>query len=474
MNNTGMPSILRTTFKRTTGLFRSWIPVGSALAIIVLLLAGCSDPGSSDTVIVRAQARAPFQQRVENLVLAAEQLNQEYERQGRATRVRVETSLFSGNWDEYLRNLILAFQSGRAPDIWVTRHAELGWMARDGFILSLEEEIRAHPAVYDAVFDNLWDPVTYAGERWAVPLDVELRVLYYRKDVLRALGWTEQEILELPNQVQQGNFTLDDLTTIASEAVSRGLVSSGILHRPNDGPEFPMLLTGFGARIEDPVSGRLVVDREPTLQMLEWLHVAARTGAINPATTQMDWSAIHSQFINGRALFLIGAAHHWLEWQQNSYHEQMGNVDQAYLSDHVGFMLFPAAHPGAAPFTLAHPLTYVINSKSTHADVLMDLVRAATDPDLQVRHSLSSGHLVALGSAVTMPEYLAVDFLQAVAPMMAHSQAMPNHPDFMKYRRAVFKVVQGVETGLLDPEQALTLLEQQLRIEAVVPTTETR
>lgn len=233
-----------------------------------------------------------------------------------------------------------------------------------------------------------------------------------------------------------------------------------------------MLLSGFGARIEDPVSGRLVVDRAPTLQMLEWLHAAAQTGAINPATTQMDWSAIHSQFVNGRALFFIGAAHYWLEWQQNSYHERLGNVDQAYLSDHVGFMLFPAARPGAAPFTLAHPMSYVINRKSAHADVLMDLVRTATDPNLQVRHSLSSGHLVALDSAVVMSEYQAVEFLQAVAPMLAYSQAMPNHPDFMKYRRAVFKVIQGVETGLLDPVQALTLLEQQLRVEGVTPARE--
>lgn len=446
--------------------------LGLIWLLVTLLVAGCSSPspepaqtgsGSSQRVVVRAQSRAPYNQRVENLKRAAEKLNERYRAEGRPVTVEVQTDVFNGNWDEYLRNFILAFQAEKAPDIWITRHYEMGWLASGGYIIPLDDAISAGAKVYDDMVPSLWESVTHDGKRWAIPQDIEMRVLFYRKDLLKQLGWTDEQIAGLPARIERGEFTLREAEKVGREAVGRGLVSTGISHRPADGPEFTMLQHGFGAQLLNEQRDKLVLDKQPTLRFFQWVADATKGTALNPVNTQMDATNVARSFVSEKTLFHIGGAHEWHEWLKNSFHDRLGKVDEPFLLQNVGVALVPAAEAGQKAYSLAHPLVYVVNAKFKHPDVAKDLLREVTDVQIQAEYAVATGQLPVLKAVTDHPLYKESTYMQQIAPLLAYSQSMPNHPEFLKYRRAVYTAFQAVESGKMGPEEALALLEQQLK-----------
>ena len=62
-------------------------------------------------------------------------------------------------------------------------------------------------------------PLTRA--KFGAPKDIEHRPVYYNKDMLRELGWSDEEIDSLSEQVKNGEFTLEDMTKLAEEATKR-------------------------------------------------------------------------------------------------------------------------------------------------------------------------------------------------------------------------------------------------------------
>ena len=62
---------------------------------------------------------------------------------------------------------------------------------------------------YQDFFPHLWDAVSYNGQRWGVPQDIEVRMVFYRKDHLAALGWSDEEIADLPRRIRDKEFMLE-------------------------------------------------------------------------------------------------------------------------------------------------------------------------------------------------------------------------------------------------------------------------
>ena len=63
--------------------------------------------------------------------------------------------------------------------------------------LTLDELIAPYwESTYEDFFPHLWDSVTYMASL-ELPQDIEVRMVFYRKDHLQALGWTEEEIADL-------------------------------------------------------------------------------------------------------------------------------------------------------------------------------------------------------------------------------------------------------------------------------------
>ena len=56
-----------------------------------------------------------------------------------------------------------------------------------------------------------------------------------RTDHLRTLGWSAEAITNLPQRVEQGDFTLFDLVELAQQVKEAGIAPWGLYHHPTGG-----------------------------------------------------------------------------------------------------------------------------------------------------------------------------------------------------------------------------------------------
>ena len=391
--------------------------------------------------------------RVDNIERAADILNRFFEASNVSVRIRVEKQFFRG---EYLDKLIAAFQAGEAPDIIAMKN--LPTLVEGNFVIALDEYIhRKYTDLLEDIYPILWRSVTYKGRIWAVPQDTEARPLYFRKDVLRELGWSEEEIKALPEKIERGEVTLEDLIKTAKEAMDKGFVEWGFYHRPNfGGTPFIIFYYQFGGELQDPRTGKLILDKSAMLETLKLLHEMAQIEKVLPDTMiGTSWRTIHSDFVNGRVLFWFGGTWHWAEWQRVAYHEKLGRLSEAYEWQNIGFALVPAPRKGLKPMTLSSPYLYYVTAQSKYPELSFLLILLATSTPLDAKHAIDSGHLPVRMTTLEYPYYAKSRFHREVAYMLKYTSFEPLHLGFSKYKDAWMTAITKVEKGEATPEQAL-------------------
>ncbi len=400
--------------------------------------------------------------RVENIKRAAEILNQMLAAAGANVRIEVETQFFRG---DYMDKLTAAFSAGEAPDIIAMKN--LPTLVDGGYVIALDDYIQKYQKLLEDVYPVLWNAVKYKGKTWAIPQDTEARPLYFRKDVLRQLGWTEEEINALPEKIMKGEITLQDLIQVAKQAKEQGLVEWGFYHRPNwGGTPFLILYYQYGGVAQDPDTGKLVLVKDAALKTLQLLYKMAQEDKVLPETMiGTDWRAIHSGFVNGKVLFWFGGTWHWAEWQRVEYHEQLGALPEDYEWENIGFALVPAPEPGLKPMTLSSPYLYYVTSQSKYPEIAFLLIVLATSAPLDAIHAVDSGHLPVRMTTVDHPYYKKSKFHSEVAYMLEYTSFEPLHPKYGAYKEAWITAIAKVEKGEATPEQALNELVNTLQAE---------
>ena len=128
----------------------------------------------------------------------------------------------------YLQRFRLAFEAGEAPDILACGSGEIGWLAEGGYIIPLDAYVEKHWDKYNLgnILPRLWEAVEYNGHIYGFPQVIDsVQLIYFRKDILRELDWSEDEINALPEKVKRGEFTLDDMIEVAKQAMAAGVSS---------------------------------------------------------------------------------------------------------------------------------------------------------------------------------------------------------------------------------------------------------
>lgn len=400
--------------------------------------------------------------RVDNIERAADMLNRVYAAAGLDVKIVVEKQFFRG---DYMDKLTAAFAAGEAPDIIAMKNLPV--LADGGYIIPLDEYINKYSDLLEDVYPTLWNSVKYKGKTWALPQDTEARPLYFRKDVLRKLGWSEEEINALPEKIRIGEVTLEDLIEVAKEAMDKGLVEWGFYHRPNfGGTPFVILYYQYGGTLQDPDTGKLVLDKSAMLKTLELLYRMAQVDKVLPPTMiGTEWRKIHTDFVNGRVLFWFGGTWHWAEWQRVAYHEELGELPEDYEWENIGFALVPAPESGLKPMTLSSPYLYYVTSQSKNPEIAFLLITLATSAPLDAIHAVDSAHLPTRSTTVDHPYYKQSKFHTEVAYMLEYTSFEPLHPKFGAYKDAWITAVAKVEKGEATPEEALNEMISALQAE---------
>lgn len=429
-----------------------------SLLLICLLLALANLAAAQDTVTVtiRCKASPPEEDwRCNNFAQVEEQVEADL-------GIQLELNLVQDNkdWGEYKNEFVLASEAGEAPDIILSGHEDIGAWAPAGFIVPLDDLI-AQFGEFEDVVPSLWDSQMYDGQIYGVPQDAEARPIFYSRLLLSDLGWSEEEIDSLPERVQNGEFTFEDMVATAQQAVEEGVVEegNGFWHRPSNGPDFLYFYYGMGGQVLDD-EGNLVVDRDALLMVYELLGGMAESGVMRRDMTGIDFNEVWHPAVASAdtVVFAAGGTWNWPNWALNYVADQGGDE---YLFENVGLTLVPAMDTGEA-ITLTHPLSYLISSSSENPDVAMALIAAVTTPEANNRHAIDSFHLGILNAQVESEEYQNNRLLSQAHYMLEYTTALPNDPGWNAWSSAYYTGIQAVETGDATPEEAVEIVINQL------------
>jgi inositol-phosphate transport system substrate-binding protein len=244
--------------------------------------------------------------------------------------------------------------------------------------------------------------------------------------------------------------------------VDKGAAQIGIIHRPNAGPDYLMVFASYGVKWMDEASGKLLLPKAEMKRALEWFAWNAQNGVTPQNNTAMNWDEIQSSFKQERAFIFHQGVWALSEWQLGDAKGASWPNDRDWYFKKIGWLHAPAASKGGEPKNLSHPIVYIVNPKSAHADLAAQLVAYATLPYYNTRHAVTTAHTGILNGQVSMPDYQKAWYLQAATPMLARATFIPNHPEFGRYNGVLFKAIQGVETGRLSPDDAIDFLEDEL------------
>ncbi|MGQ9629470.1 MAG: ABC transporter substrate-binding protein [bacterium] len=405
-----------------------------------------------ETITIKAFVIGPGPMGVKkatNLELAAEYLNRLLEASGANVRVKAEVEFSELKWEPFAEKFYLDFRARKAPDIVTLR--ETADLAEGGYIVPMTAHVQSFWGInYYDFYPSLWEGARWRGEIWGIPHDISPVGIWYRKDVLRALGYTDAQIREfLP---EDGNTTLEVVARLAKKAVDAGLVDYGILHRPSSGPGLYAVLLAFGVESYDPGKATLVLNKPGLLRFLRWHQEMVGQKVIPPAPP--PWATIHGTFVEGKTFSTwashVGTPAEWMEQYKLS--------DKA-LKEDLGFLPFPPTESqkakGMGPVSVHDFPLYFVTTQSRHPDLAKLLIMFATTPEACAIHSAFTLRPPYRMSALSHPSIKDIEYIQRTAPSAAAVRPVPIHPQFWSYQGRIFEALKGVEAGVVTPERAI-------------------
>ncbi len=433
----------------------------AAIAAGALLCAAVS-PASAEDVVIKVWSRAdrsgPL--RAGNLVAASETLNKMLAATGTDKRVKIELNETNAKgYDDDALDLLKAFAVDKGPDIFVLAHEWTGALAESGYAWNLEDHITKNPELYGDIIGPLWQSVSYKGARYGVPQDSEIRMYFLNNDKLRKMGKTDKEIAAIPGKVDSGEFTAYDLCDLAGQAVTKKVTKFGILHRPNAGPDFQMMMEGFGHVPYDKAEAKLQASKVAMKDFFTWVKYCVDKKAFSATNTSMSWDAIEqASFAKEEALVFFHGV-----WRVTDQSKAWNLKGQADYQKKITWINAPSGKKGGKPSNLSHPISYSVSAKSKNKDLAAYLVALASQPIPNTRHVVTTNHTPINYGQQAMPEVLEKGWaLVAATPMLKFASFMPNHPKIGQYNSIIFKGIQGVETGRLSADAAAAFVIDEL------------
>lgn len=397
--------------------------------------------------------------RVDAIEMAADLYQREQAILGNDISITVEKKIYS-DWEPFKQAFTLAAESKTAPNIAVTGHEDIAPWAKAGLIRPIEDFVDFDAWPLNDIYENLIETSSYEGVVYAVPQDAESRPFFFWIDHMKAIGYSDADIAGLPAKVQAGEYTLYDVLDDAKKIQDKGLVQKGYGFYPRvaNGPDYWQFYQSFGGTIQDPKSGKLVLDKDAMTRTYQFFVDAVAKGVTRKNHIGTPWDQWYSEVANGKAGLWHGGT-----WHYNRYTTKEGLKD---FFGNVQFSLIPSGGKGGRANTITHPLVYVLTNQGGDevAEVAAQLVKIASEPRINSLHAIKSAHL-AIGKQQSNIELYSGDrwAREATTRLLPHANAMPNHTDFGEYWTVMWKGLEASWTGQKKPEQAVADVATELK-----------
>lgn len=345
------PKVTRRTFLRLAG--------GVTAGMVVVACAPATGPAA-------APGAAPAAERPDLVFWAPQHFiteqneffTQSIEMAAAANDFAVDVQLFP--WGEYHQKQNAAIEAGTLPDallgVSVSQHYAMGILSD---VSDLFEEIGATGGGF---FEPDRKRVSIGTAQYAIPFHNEPQIMYYRKDVLAAAGYTD-----IPQTLDEFVEMADAVTDVDARMWGFGNPYTMV----PDGNNFTQLVVfAFGGSIQD-ADGNVAINSPETIAAIEWYASLLNDHVMMPAgVTGWDDTGNNKAYLSGQCAII---------YNSGSVLNAMRGDDPGWLND-TALGPLPAG-PTGKPTVYSGGSAAGIMASSRYPDQARRLLAGAMSPE---------------------------------------------------------------------------------------------
>jgi multiple sugar transport system substrate-binding protein len=368
----------------------------------------------------------------------AAELTREFERQNPGIRVEVQQI----PWTAAHEKLLTAHVGGATPDV-----AQLGntWVAEFAAIHALEplaplvaRSQAVQPASY---FEGIWNTNIAGDTLWGVPWYVDTRLVFYRRDILRAAGYDS-----LP---QSWAGWLDAMRAVKRQV---GADRYAIFLPTNEWAQ-PVIL---GLQNGSPLlrdGGRFGAFSEPAFRQAFEFYLQLYRERLAPPMGQFDVANAYQEFERGLfSMWITGP------WNLGEFRTRLSPA----MAGRWATSPLPGPHGAPSGVSLAGGASLVLFRGSRHRAAAWRLIEFLSRPEQQVRFYQLTGSLPARREAWQLAGLAQDEHAGAFWQQLQRTVPLPAVPEIEAIVARVIEHAESSIRGNVPPARALAALDRDV------------
>ena len=339
----------------------------------------------------------------------------EFERQNPGIRVTVQQI----PWIAAHEKLLTAYVGDAMPDLaqmgntWIPEFAAVGGLADLTPFARMSRTIDGHDD-----FPGIWATNVVDGVLYGIPWYVDTRVLFYRSDILTAVGY--------PHGPRTWSEWID-----AMERIQRGKKSRyGILMPTNEFEPIEVLALSNGSRFLN-AQGTRGAFQEPAFREAFDFYVDMFHRGFAPVTSNAQVANLYQQFAQGEFAMHITGPWNVGEFKRRLPPEMEGKWATAPVPARN------ASEPTGV--SMAGGASFVVFRASQHKEAARKLIEFLSAPAQQVRFFELIGDLPARRSAWTAPALARDPYFPAFRKQLERVVPFPQVPEWEQIATSIFE-----------------------------------
>jgi len=342
-------------------------------------------------------------------------------------------------WTAAHEKLLTAYVGEGTPDV-----AQMGntWIPEFVAIKALDDLTpfvsRSTVIRRDDYFAGIWATNEIGSKVYGIPWYVDARVLFYRSDLLAAVGF--------PN----GPRTWDDWVVSMQRLHDQHKSRYGILLPTTEWEPIVNLALTNGSTILSSDGTRGAFREKAFAEAFEFYVNMFRRG-FAPAISNTQIANLYQQFAEGDFAMYISGPWNVGEFKRRLPADMQGKWATAPLP----------ARDGRTPtgISMAGGASLVIFEGSPHKEAARKLIEFLSEPVQQVRFYEKCGDLPARRSAWSSPSLAGDSHFPAFREQLEHVEPLPKVPEWEQIATAIFDRGEAAARGTISPAQALSALD---------------
>ncbi len=278
---------------------------------------------------------------------------------------------------------------------------------------------------------------TWQNRLWAVPINSNTQLLWYRKDLI-------------PNPPTTWQQMIDDATALAKQGKPHYIEEQGEQYEGLT-VWFNSLVDSAGGGIITP--GNKVVVDSTTKTAATIMHELATSPAADPSLNVTQEAQAETAFEHGTAAFQINYPFVWA-----AAHKDTPNIGKV-----MGYAAFPQVTAGVAPRVSIGGYNLGISAHSQHPQLAFDAVSCLIQPANQKRDAISGGLAPVLRSIYTDPAFEKLyPFHALIETQLEHYGIRPQTPAYADVTLAIQKALSPPSS--IQPSSVETTLHNEVKL----------